>query len=99
MQISTSNLSFNLDIISEMREELFSVDKDIFFDELVADRLEEYHNLYFNDFDSELDSLLKFSENMSIKKLGTLIKKTSKIVDSIYLAQISLFKILQGDKK
>jgi len=51
--------------------------------------------MYFNEFDAELDNLLKLSEGtLNIKHFGTLLKKTSKLHDSFCTAQVSLFKIL-----
>ena len=93
------NLNFSVPVIESCMAELSDpiINKISFFDRLVYDRIEKCNRSYMNDFDEQLKKIEDYamSPECDVISIGNMMKKLSKLTQSIYKTELSLYKVLQ----
>lgn len=99
MRIHENNITFNKNIIKECISELKSINnKELYFNNLVQERLNKCNNVYINEFNDKLDQLVeKVNEANDIRVISKSVIKLTNLLSSLCNTEITLYKALEGE--
>lgn len=92
------NPNFSISIIESCMSELSDpiLNKLSYFDRLVYERIEKCNRSYMDDFDEQLQKIEDYamSPECDVVSIGNMMKKLSRLTQSIYKTELSLYKVL-----
>ena len=92
------NLNFDISVIEECIEELSEpiTDRKSYFDKMVYERIEKCNRSYMDDFDEQLRKIEDYamSPSCDLIAIGNMMKRLSRLTQSIYKTELSLYKVL-----